>query len=60
MAQYKVINERCSLGEVGAIITPSDMSADNLAALVEGGFIEAVVSAKATKSDAEGKYSWQF
>jgi hypothetical protein len=54
MAQYKVINDRCSLGEVGAIITPTDMSADNLAALVEGGFIEAASSAKANKSDSEG------
>jgi hypothetical protein len=54
MAQYKVINERCSLGEVGSIITPTDMSADNLAALVDGGFIEVASSAKTTKSDSEG------
>lgn len=51
--QFKVISDRCTLGEVGAIVTPTDMSADNLAALVEGGFIEAVAT-KSTKSDAEG------
>lgn len=51
--QYKVTSERCTLGDVGAIITPTDMSADNLAALVDGGFIEAVTT-KSNKSDAEG------
>lgn len=51
--QFKVISERCTLGEVGAIVTLTDMSADNLAALVEGGFIESVTT-KSTKSDAEG------
>lgn len=55
MAQYKVIHERCSLGEVGAIVTPTDISPDNLAALVDGGFIEAVTTAKSSKSDSEGK-----
>lgn len=52
--QYKVVSDRCSLGELGAILVPSDMSPDNLAALVEGGHIELVTKSN-TKSDNESK-----
>lgn len=45
--QYKILSDRCTLGELGAIITPTDMTTDNLQALVDGGHIEAV----ATKSN---------
>ena len=52
--QYKIVSERCSLGELGAIVVPSDMSADNLAALVEGGHIELVTKSNA-KSENDSK-----
>ena len=54
--QYKVVSDRCSLGELGAIVVPSDMSADNLAALVEGGHIELVTKSNAkTETDTKEK-----
>jgi hypothetical protein len=52
--QYKVVSDRCSLGELGAIVVPSDMSADNLAALVEGGHIELVTKSN-TKTETDTK-----
>jgi len=48
--QYKILSDRCTLGELGAFITPTDISPDNLLALVDGGHIEAVVT-KSNKTE---------
>jgi hypothetical protein len=50
MAQYKVLSDNCSLGEIGSVVDESKTEGFNVEALVEGGHL-ALVSAKVSKQD---------
>lgn len=50
--QYKVTSDRTTLGNLGDIVSPSDMSADNIASLVDAGHLEAV-SKTSTKPESK-------
>jgi triosephosphate isomerase len=50
MATYKIISDRCSLGQIGDSITDDDLAGINIDALIDGGFI-ATASAKVSKQD---------
>lgn len=50
MAQYKIISDVTSLGEIGTVIGEETLEGLNIDALIVGGHIEAV-STKVPKSD---------
>jgi hypothetical protein len=50
--QYKVTSDRTTLGNLGDIVSPSDMSADNIASLVDAGHLEPV-SKTSTKPETK-------
>lgn len=50
MAQYKVLSDNCSLGDIGSVVDDSKFDGVNVEALVEGGHL-APVSAKVSKQD---------
>ena len=50
--QYKVTSDRTTLGKLGEIVTPSDMSPDNIASLVDAGHLE-TISKTSTKPETK-------
>jgi len=50
--QYKVTSDKTTLGKLGDIVTPSDMSADNIASLVDAGHLEPI-SKTSTKPETK-------
>jgi hypothetical protein len=50
MAQYKIIADNTTLGEIGATVTEEALQGINIEALIASGHIEALAS-KASKSE---------